>query len=279
MRTRTSAGIASLLFLFVLFLFGLAAPSAADLVPFRNGRLTLRIEALETVSLLEAPAGAPATGTVDLTRTATTLSSLAIVAGALSVEGASVALSDPALDPIVELTGSFANEAATFSGSGSAFGGSMGLRHPANPAEPGVVGFCLFFPCDDPNQPDLEIPLGVVGIGGQDVVDDGVVVTITGAPWTIGSAVVPLEGGAESVQSGSLTLLGDGYLRVRLVTPVSIEIDAPGFPDIPSRLAAFGLLDLEVAPVPEPGPLAAGLAALGALAGVGATRGRSRADG
>ncbi|HSJ97312.1 MAG TPA: MYXO-CTERM sorting domain-containing protein, partial [Myxococcota bacterium] len=84
-----------------------------------------------------------------------------------------------------------------------------------------------------------------------------------GAPWTSGSASVPVEGGQE-VETGSIDLLGDGYLRVRLVTPIAIEIHEPP-ESIPSLIAAFGLLRFEIAPVPEPGGASGGLAGVGAL--------------
>jgi hypothetical protein len=160
--------------------------------------------------------------------------------------------------------GTFENVGAAFwSQGGGEFGGTMGLRFPAAPSLPGVVDVCVFLACDAEFQPFVPVDLDVVGIGGEQTVQDLIDYTIAGAPWTSGTASVPVEGG-EEVETGSIELLGDGYIRVRLVTPIAIEIHEPP-ESIPSLIAAFGLLRLEIAPVPEPGGAAGGLAGAGAL--------------
>jgi hypothetical protein len=267
MRTRGSSAFA---WLGVLLLFAWAAPSEAVVgVPFRNGRLTIQIEALGTTYSLRAPATSTATGTVNVTRTATTLSSFTLPANALYVLGGVVPVSDPTLYPITGLRATFTNQAATFASlPGGGFGGTMELVLPGFAFQPGVVDVCVLTPCSDPFQSPVVVPLTVVGVGGELLVEDLINFTIAGGPWTLGTATVPVEGGQES-ESGSLTALGDGYLRVRLVTPIAIEVDTTGLPvQIPSQLAAFGVLTLEIAPVPEPGAAASGLAGIAALGGL-----------
>ncbi|MEB2345893.1 MAG: hypothetical protein OZ948_14275 [Deltaproteobacteria bacterium] len=241
---------------------GLAEPVAAVVVPFRAGRLTIRIDALGTSYSLIAPAQGTATGTVDVNRTATTLGSFTLQGGLLSAAGVTVPVTDPALQPITGLVGSFENEAGLFTSQSGTLGGTMGLRLPGSPAEPGIVGVCVIFACDE--SIPLEIPLSVVGVGGEEEVPVlHLTFTLAGAPWTIGTASVPVEGGEVS-ESGSLAVLGSGWMRVRLVTPIAIGVDPAPPGGIPAQIAAFGLLDLEIA-APEPGTAAAGATSLGTL--------------
>lgn len=255
MRSAIAAGVAGLV------LLALAAPSEAVVVPFRNGRLTLQVELNGSFYQLQAPAGAPATGTVNVNRTATTLSSFSIPAGALSVTGTTLDIDG--LFPVTGVIGTFANKAGSFSATGGGgFGGSMGLSLPGSAAA-GLLAICVFEPCDSEFQEPVNVTLGVVGVGGTEVFDDILTFELTGGLWTIGTATVPVEGGQE-IETGLLSVLNDGYMRVRLVTPVAIGIEDPP-PAIPSQIAAFGLLDLEIAPAPEPGAAAAGLAGIGGL--------------
>lgn len=266
-----AAGLLLLVALVGAQLVGLAAPSAADVLPFRGGRLTIRIEALGDQYLLCAPAGGEVGGVVNAERTATTLTSFTLPAGSFSVTGVTVPVTNPALQPITGLIGSFVNSAGSFGPQGGGFlGGPMGLRFPPETAEPGLVEICILFACDEALQ-YIPVELGVVGIGGEETFEDLITFSITGGPWTTGTATVPVDGGQES-ETGSVTLLGDGYLDVRLVTPIAIEIDNSSLPGIPAQIAAFGLLDLEIAPVPEPGAATAALAASAALAALARRR-------
>jgi hypothetical protein len=272
MRATVSA---AKLLLVGLLLVGLAGPSAAVVVPFREGRLTIRIEALGEQYSLQAPAVGRTLGTVNVNRTATTLESFALPAGSFSVSGVTVPVTDPELQPITGLIGSFENEAGGFSSPGGTLGGTMGLRMPGDPEEPGIVEVCLLFSCEELIL--VEVPLSVLGEGGQETVETlGFSFTLTGAPWTIGTVSVPVDGGEET-ESGSLSVLGDGFLRVRLVTPIAIGVDADAPTGIPSQIAAFGLLDLEIAPAPEPDAAAAGIASAATLAAL-ARRRRERSS-
>lgn len=260
----------------VALVVGLAAPAAAVVVPFRAGRLTIRVDLLGAQYSMWAPASGPATGTVNVNRTATTLGSFTLPAGSFSVLGATVPVADPRLQPITGLTGSFENEEGVFSSQGGTLGGTMGLSFPGYPAESAVLEVCLLHPCEYFPPFLLLIPLSVVGTGGQETgAFDEYSLTITGAPWTIGSASVPIQGG-QATESGSLTVLPDGWMRVRLVTPIAIDWDGPDVPPtgIPAQIAGFGLLDLEIAPVPEPTAAGAGLASLTALSALAHRRRR-----
>jgi len=272
MRTKTSAAVA------VLLVLGLATPGAADVAAFRNGRLSIQIEALGTQYLLNAPASGTTSGAVHVVRGATTLTSFTLPGGSFSVTGVTVPVTNPLLAPITGLMGTFTNATGTFSQGPGGFGGTMGLRSPANTANPGIVAVCVVWPCADEFQAPVPVGLTVVGVGGEETIEDLITFTIGGAPWTMGTATVPVEGGQE-VESGSLTVLGDGYLRVRLVTPIAIEIDTTGLPtEIPSLVAGFGLLSLEIAPVPEPGVGAAGIAGFGTLSFLARQRRRARRE-
>lgn len=255
---------------------GLAAPASAAVVSFRAGRLAIRVDLLGAQYSMWAPQIGLETGTVDVDRTATTLSSFTLPAGSFSVLGAMVPVADPGLQPITGLIGSFANEEGVFSRQSGTLGGEMGLSFPGYPTESAILEVCLLFPCSDVFV--LMIPLAVVGTGGQETGESaGYSLTLTGAPWTIGSASVPIQGG-QATESGSLTVLADGWMRVRLVTPIAIDWDGPDDPPtaIPAQVAAFGLLDLEIAPVPEPAAGGAGLASLASLATLSALARRRR---
>ena len=89
-----------------------------------------------------------------------------------------VPITTPAAFPVAGLQITAANGAGDFVKPG---GGSMPIL--------GVAKVCLFGPCSAAVA-NLEVPLDVVGVGGTTYVTGPVNVTVVGAPWTTGTAVI-----------------------------------------------------------------------------------------
>jgi hypothetical protein len=124
---------------------------------------------------------------------------------------------------------------------------------------------CLFAPCSMGPPANIIVPLTPVGSGGVANISNFVPVTVSGAPWTAGTATagtLTQMGLAHGPASGtSSTANASGVLR--LVTPFTISTDIGALAYLPS----FAILTLHF--VPEPGTLlllSAGLV-LTALAG------------
>jgi hypothetical protein len=175
------------------------------------------------------------------------LTGLAIGAGSFVANQVELPVTDPLLFPIVgmRLTGS--NQAGTFSGSGGAgFGGAMALA--------GVMKLCTYpSPCSAAVT-NLVVPLAV-GAPGTALVTGAVNLTVVGAPWTTGTAVI----GTATQMGGVAPLSNTGAPSgsVTLVTPIFISTNTGALPILPT----FGTLTLHF--VPEPATL--GLLAAGVL--------------
>ena len=173
---------------------------------------------------------------------------------------ASVPVTDPAAFPIGGVKATVGNGAGTFT-----LGGIMPVTGGSN--------VCLFGACNA-SIANVDVPFTVngtrgVGIGGGPIVVGGLVnVTVQGAPWTTGAAVIgtssvtgfvhgPASGGASSAAANSGV--------IRLVTPVVINTNIGASPTLP----AWGILTLHFDNViPEPGTLlllASGVVGLGVL--------------
>lgn len=153
-------------------------------------------------------------------------------------------ITDPAVFPINGIQLSVANQAGNLTGSG----GAMALS--------GVAKICLFGPCAAAIA-NLEVPLSVVGTAASAVATGPLVnVTVSGAPWTTGTASIETGGGANLTAMGfrhgpasgtSSTAAASG--QIQYVTPVYISVNIGSSPIYP----AFARLTLHF--VPEPGTM------------------------
>jgi hypothetical protein len=186
------------------------------------------------------------------------VASLALPAGFVT-GGDTVVVTDPAAYPIKGLIlDGITNDPGSFGG-GGALGGVMGI--------PGVLKVCLFAGCGAAVA-NLVVPLTPVGVGGTALATAAVNLTVVGAPWTTGTAmltglgsVATIMGSAQGPASapGSTALPGG---TLSLVTPILIHANIT--PDGP--IGAYAVLRLEF--VPEPATLVllgAGVALLAAL--------------
>jgi len=198
------------------------------------------------------------------------VASLSLPAGAIATNGLSVAVTDPSVAPIEGLRISAANGAGTFAET------AMGRLGGAVPLQ-GISKVCLFGPCTNAVA-NLDIPLSVIGAGGRNVATGYLDVTVEGAPWTTGTAVLftPFGAGFETRMGfarGPLSMDGTTTApggSIQLVTPITVwtnvGVDQPSI---------FGFVTATLQFVPEPTSLA--LSAVGcALLGWRAHRRRAR---
>jgi hypothetical protein len=138
----------------------------------------------------------------------------------------------------------------------------------------GVANICLFAGCAAPPA-NVDVPLTIagtkgVGLGGAPIAVTSLVnVTVTGFPWTSGTAAIgtlTAMGSAHGPASGGLSSAANASGTVTLVSPVVISTNIAASAIIP----AFAFLNLHFSSVvPEPGTLlllgsgVVGLAALG----------------
>jgi hypothetical protein len=169
------------------------------------------------------------------------LSTLGLPANAFVASQVVVPVTDPAAAPVKGIQLTVQNGAGTVAG--APLGGVIPLS--------GLAQVCLFAPCSGGPPVNLTVPLSIVGSGGTWNVDNFVSVTVSGAPWTEGTAMtggLTQAGLAHGPASGtSSTANASGV--VRLVSPftVSTNIGAVAY------LPGFAILTLHF--VPEPGTL------------------------
>ena len=184
------------------------------------------------------------------------LSSVQLGAGEFA-GGASVPVTDPAAFPIGGVKATVSNGAGTVS-----LGGILPVG--------GTANVCLFGPCNaslaNVNVPFTQNGTRGIGIGGAPIIVAGLVnVTVQGAPWTTGTAMIGTAGVAGFVHgpaSGGASTAAANSGVLRLVTPVVINTNIGASPTLP----AFGILTLHF--IPEPGTLlllASGVVGLGVL--------------
>ena len=237
---------------------GLAVPSDAAPLPIRNASLSVRISDLAEFEIPRRPG--PSLLVVNGMRTETQLLQIALPQSLFTLSTIATPID---VDPVQGLgLSSVWNDTGSFTGAGGSLAGPMAIR--------GFAWVCLLNPCDFGSVPDpaISLPLDVVGAGGSVSEDLGFLqVTLLGAPWTTG----PVEVGSD-METGSIGAApgDDGFLAVRLVTPIRLETNLEPPNDL---IPAFGILTFEV---PEPGTLALGLAAVGTLTAVGVSRVRHR---
>ncbi|HUU35507.1 MAG TPA: PEP-CTERM sorting domain-containing protein [Vicinamibacterales bacterium] len=167
------------------------------------------------------------------------LTALSVASGDVGISGFVLPVTDPVAFPIGGLQVTANNGTGAFAGSGGAgFGGVMPLV--------GGTKVCLFGPCSSAVA-NITVPLGVVGGGGVTTVKGAVNVTVIGAPWTTGTAVIGTLTAMGGVSPLSNTGNPSGVLT--LVTPVFISTNIGASAVLP----AFGTFALHF--VPEPGTL------------------------
>ena len=248
MRTAPSLLVA------VSVLLGLVAPSEAARLPIRNASLTILISDLAEFEIPRRPG--PSVLIVNGKRTETELLQLALPQRLFTLSTIATPVD---LDDVAGLGLSTVwNDVGDFSDASGGFGGTMAIR--------GFAWVCLLTACEFDFFPDpaISLPLDVVGVGGSQSKSLGALdVTWVGAPWTTGTASV-----GSATETGSIAPApgGDGFLAVRLVTPVRFETNLGAPYDL---IPAFGILAFEV---PEPGALALGLTAVATLVAFGIVR-------
>jgi hypothetical protein len=141
--------------------------------------------------------------------------------------------------PISGLIVSAMNGAANFGTTAGVLGGLMPID--------GVTKVCLFNGGPGCNAPltNLVVPLNVVGAGGSVVAKGIVNITVTGEPWTAGTA-----NAFGLTQMGFVSATAMGGHDVRLVTPILTSTSLSASPTVPG----FAILTLNL-PIPEPGTL------------------------
>lgn len=192
------------------------------------------------------------------------LQSLALPSGVLAGTGLVAPITDPGAAPIEGLQLTAAPGAGSFAETAmGAVGGAMPLL--------GAAKVCLFAPCGGAIA-NIAVPLSVIGVGGLLYVDGPVNLTVAGAPWTTGAAILALpyspyltyrSGSAQGPASGTSTTAQIGG-SVQLVTPILVSTNINA--DIP-YFTGFARLTLHF--VPEPATLVlltGGIALLGANA-------------
>jgi len=205
------------------------------------------------------------------------LTAISIPAPPALISGMSVQVpvTDPAAAPIKGIVATASNAAANFAAiDGGGFGGTMPLV--------GVNKVCLFGPCSAAVA-NLNVPVGVVGLGGTAFVTGAVNLTVVGAPWTTRTAAigtVSVMGGMNLTEMGGQgspqIIPGVGGTQmtvdtVSLVTPVFVSTNIGASAVVP----VFGIFSFTITTTtPEPAAIAALGASIAALVAVGMSRRR-----
>jgi len=216
-----------------LLVFGLAGQAHAVALDY-TGSISVAITGIAPIVF-----SGGGTATVNNSAGAGHLQALNVAASDVGISGFVLPVTDPAAFPIGGLQVTANNGTGNFGGSGGAgFGGVMPLV--------GGTKVCLFGPCSLAVA-NITVPLGVVGGGGVTTVKGAVNVTVIGAPWTTGTAVI----GTLTAMGGVSPLSNTGNPSgvVTLVTPVFISTNIGASAVLP----AFGTFALHF--VPEPGTL------------------------
>jgi len=214
-----------------------AATSSAAVLPF-TGSLTIEFVAPPVV---DAPRiTVLGTGVATTNGFGSHLATLALPASPFATMGLLAPVTDPAAPPaFISLLLTVHNGAGTIMGGG----GPIPLA--------GLLRDCIFQPCGSPPPANINIPLSPVGVGGSATVSTLVNVTVSGAPWTVGTAAagtatqMGFQHGPASLTSSTAAASG----QVRLVTPIFISTNI----NEQALMPAFGIMDLHF--VPEPATL------------------------
>ena len=187
------------------------------------------------------------------------LTQLDIPAGKFQIDAGMLDVTDPASAPVKGVQATLANDAGAFQGVGGAgFSGVMAIQ--------GVAKVCLFTACPAALA-NLSIPLAVVGAAGTDFATAAVNLTVQGAPWTSGTALIGTNTAMGSVGPAPNTASPGGHIQ--LVSPIYVSTNIGAFAVVP----VFATMDLTI---PEPGQLVLMSASIAGLAACGIAKRRRR---
>lgn len=245
----------------VVAALGLAATSQAAPYALRNPKLQI-VVALFDLPPLDVPASPTAPAVLNATRNGDTLTSAVFPSKVFDTPALKITVTGAS--PITGALIDASNPAATFTamgGVGGTFGGAMPLR--------GTAKICLLLGgCVAPtNDMTVTLPLSVVGGVATATATFLANLTIHGATWRADTVTIPNGTGATNMVTGGVapTAMGDN-LAVKLVAPLMVTTTLGGpFALVP----AWSVLSFEV---PEPGVLALGMGAVGALVLMGLRR-------
>ncbi|MDJ0868911.1 MAG: hypothetical protein QNK03_22575 [Myxococcota bacterium] len=187
------------------------------------------------------------------------VTALGIPSRAIRATALTTPVTDPFVAPIRGLQLTVSNGGGSFADGGLGLTGRMPLL--------GLARLCLGASCARAPA-NLSIPLSGVGSGGTVTNSVLINVTVTGSPWTTGTAAIGTltsMGFTHGPASGT-TSTASASGRLRLVTPIRIQTGIAGLPSLPS----FARFDLHF--VPEPRALVLLASGGFALAWAGARR-------
>jgi hypothetical protein len=237
----------------IVLLLGAEASRAA--LASATGQVELKILNLAPVEIPSTGAAITLNGTGGFGH----LTKLDIPAGKFQVEGGLLDVTDPGSAPIKGVQVTLANQPGAFAGSGGAgFTGIMAIQ--------GFAKVCLFALCPAAVA-NLSVPLAVVGSAGTQVATAAVNLTVGGAPWTTGTAVIGTNTMMGGVGPASNTASPGGHIQ--LVSPVFLSTNIGASAIVP----VFVIMNVTI---PEPGQLLLMSATIAALAACGFVKSRQR---
>lgn len=236
-----------------------------------NGTLSLPIGTLQPIVVSQSPASiAPLVSR----NGGNELTGLGFPDVIIATTSFIIPVTDPAAAPIKGVQATVMNAEADFNthvttmattmggtAMGIGFGGVMPL-----------VGFnkvCLFGTCTAAVS-NINVPVDVVGIGGNVFVSAAVNLTVIGAPWTtmtVSIGTINKVGGVDQDAVGTNMVVD----HVSIVTPVFVSTNIAASAIVP----VFGVFNFDVtSTTPEPATIAAMGASIAALVSVGFSRRR-----
>lgn len=170
------------------------------------------------------------------------LSSLALPAGLVVATGVTMPITDPLVAPVQGVVLTVANGAGSVAATG---GGSLGGALPLS----GTFRFCLFAACGAAIA-NLSVPLSPIGVGGSATLQGPVNVSVYGAPWTSGTAMVGAFGYFQTITgfvhgpSSNTSTAAQRGGTLQLVTPIAITTNL----GVDNQAFAFGILTVRFVP-------------------------------
>jgi hypothetical protein len=181
--------------------------------------------------------GIPGQGTADVTGLGH-LGAFGVPSSAFRADGLVLSITTTAAGPLDGL------QVTAHNGTGS-------FQRPSGGVMPlvGVAKVCILGPCSAATV-NLQVPLSVIGTAGKTATVDGpIALTVAGAPWTTGTAVVGTATamGFARGPAGQTSSTARASGEIQLVTPIFISTSLGN--DL-AQVPAFGVLTLHF--IPEP---------------------------